>query len=394
MLALAAWQWNRRLWLLGSKVPVSEQLSPGGDGVVVPAEPISSEEPSGLVTVESDLQQADNVTGVVTATGNVRITYPVKQVQATARQAQYFTKEERIILIGDVEVTQEGGNRLNAERVTYLVLEDRLIADPATSDQVFSKFKHSTNGTFGGFPMSLQLQSVHLSLGGRPVVQGVTIELQPGEVVGLLGPNGAGKTTTFNLVTGMLQPDQGDVMLDGVSISGLTMPERSRQGIGYLPQEPSVFRNLSVRDNLLLAMQESGFPAHLRRERLDELIEDFQLDRFLYRKGFQLSGGERRRTEVARALAVGANGPRYLLLDEPFAGVDPLAVSDLQKLIGYPRDRGVGMFITDHNVRETLSITNHAYILTDGRILAAGTAAELAADAQVKRSYLGEDFRL
>ena len=177
--------------------------------------------------------------------------------------------------------------------------------------------------------MSLQLQSVHLSLGGRPVVQGVTIELQPGEVVGLLGPNGAGKTTTFNLVTGMLQPDQGDVMLDGVSISGLTMPERSRQGIGYLPQEPSVFRNLSVRDNLLLAMQESGFPAQLRRERLDELIEDFQLGRFLYRKGFQLSGGERRRTEVARALAVGANGPRYLLLDEPFAGVDPLAVSDL-----------------------------------------------------------------
>ena len=198
------------LWLRPQLVPVSEQLSPGGDGPTLPAEPISCEEPSGLVTVESDLQQADNVTGVVTATGNVKITYPPKkQVQATARQAQYFTKEERIILIGDVEVTQDGGNRLNAERVTYLVLEDRLIADPATSDQVFSKFKHSTNGTFGGFPMSLQLQSVHLSLGGRPVVQGVTIELQPGEVVGLLGPNGAGKTTTFNLVTGMLQPDQG-----------------------------------------------------------------------------------------------------------------------------------------------------------------------------------------
>ena len=183
--------------------------------------------------------------------------------------------------------------------------------------------------------MSLQLQSVYLTLGGRPVVQGVTLELQPGEVVGLLGPNGAGKTTTFNLVTGMLQPDEGDVRLDGQSISGLTMPERSRQGIGYLPQEPSVFRNLNVRDNLLLAMQESGFPPELRRSRLDELIEDFQLERFLYRKGFQLSGGERRRTEVARALAVGVNGPRYLLLDEPFAGVDPLAVSDLQKLIGY-----------------------------------------------------------
>ena len=242
--------------------------------------------------------------------------------------------------------------------------------------------------------MSLKLDAVHLSFAGRPVVQGVSLELHPGEVVGLLGPNGAGKTTTFNLVTGMLQPDRGDVLLDGHSISELSMPERSRRGIGYLPQEASVFRNLSVRDNLLLAMQESGFPDQLRRERLQELVDDFQLERFLHRKGFQLSGGERRRTEVARALAVGPNGPRFLLLDEPFAGVDPLAVSDLQQLIGNLRDRGVGMLITDHNVRETLSITDYACILTDGRILASGTADELAADAQVKQYYLGEDFRL
>ena len=242
--------------------------------------------------------------------------------------------------------------------------------------------------------MSLKLDSVHLSFAGRPVVQGVSLELHAGEVVGLLGPNGAGKTTTFNLVTGMLQPDQGDVLLDGHSISELSMPERSRRGIGYLPQEASVFRNLSVRDNLLLAMQESGFPDHLRRERLQELVADFQLERFMHRKGFQLSGGERRRTEVARALAVGPNGPRFLLLDEPFAGVDPLAVSDLQQLISGLRDRGVGMLITDHNVRETLSITDYACILTDGRILASGTADELAADAQVKQYYLGEDFRL
>ena len=242
--------------------------------------------------------------------------------------------------------------------------------------------------------MSLKLASVHLSFAGRPVVQGVSLELHAGEVVGLLGPNGAGKTTTFNLVTGMLQPDRGDVLLDGHSISELSMPERSRQGIGYLPQEASVFRNLSVRDNLLLAMQESGFPEHLRRERLQELVADFQLERFMHRKGFQLSGGERRRTEVARALAVGPNGPRFLLLDEPFAGVDPLAVSDLQQLISGLRDRGVGMLITDHNVRETLSITDYACILTDGRILASGTAEELAADAQVKQYYLGEDFRL
>ena len=242
--------------------------------------------------------------------------------------------------------------------------------------------------------MSLKLDAVHLSFAGRPVVQGVSLELHPGEVVGLLGPNGAGKTTTFNLVTGMLQPDQGDVLLDGLSISELSMPERSRRGIGYLPQEASVFRNLSVRDNLLLAMQESGFPDQIRRERLQELVDDFQLERFLHRKGFQLSGGERRRTEVARALAVGPNGPRFLLLDEPFAGVDPLAVSDLQQLISSLRDRGVGMLITDHNVRETLSITDYACILTDGQILASGTADELASDAQVKQYYLGEDFRL
>ena len=242
--------------------------------------------------------------------------------------------------------------------------------------------------------MSLKLDAVHLSFAGRPVVQGVSLELHPGEVVGLLGPNGAGKTTTFNLVTGMLQPDRGDVLLDGSSISELSMPERSRRGIGYLPQEASVFRNLSVRDNLLLAMQESGFPDQLRRERLQELVDDFQLERFLHRKGFQLSGGERRRTEVARALAVGPNGPRFLLLDEPFAGVDPLAVSDLQQLISSLRDRGVGMLITDHNVRETLSITDYACILTDGQILASGTADELASDAQVKQYYLGEDFRL
>ena len=206
--------------------------------------------------------------------------------------------------------------------------------------------------------MSLKLDAVHLSFAGRPVVQGVSLELHPGEVVGLLGPNGAGKTTTFNLVTGMLQPDRGDVLLDGQSISELSMPERSRRGIGYLPQEASVFRNLSVRDNLLLAMQESGFPDQLRRERLQELVDDFQLERFLHRKGFPALW---RRTAPHRSgsrTSGWPNGPRFLLLDEPFAGVDPLAVSDLQQLISSLRDRGVGMLITDHNVRETLSITD------------------------------------
>ncbi len=242
--------------------------------------------------------------------------------------------------------------------------------------------------------MSLALQQVAITLGGRPLVSDVSLELHQGEVVGLLGPNGAGKTTTFHLVTGLLRPDHGDVLLDGVSVRSLPMPSRARLGIGYLPQEASVFRNLTVKDNLRLALQESRTPPSLRRQRLAELIEDFHLVAFQNRKGFQLSGGERRRCEVARALAVGEEGPRYLLLDEPFAGVDPMAVADLQSLIAGLRSRGMGLLITDHNVRETLAITDRAYILTDGRILASGSSAAMAQDTLVRRHYLGEGFQL
>jgi lipopolysaccharide export system ATP-binding protein len=212
--------------------------------------------------------------------------------------------------------------------------------------------------------------------------------------VGLLGPNGAGKTTTFNMVTGLLRPDSGDVLLDGASVATLAMPQRARLGIGYLPQEASVFRNLTVRDNLRLALQESGTPRPIQQDRLERLITDFHLLPFQHRKGFQLSGGERRRCEVARALAVGEKGPRYLLLDEPFAGVDPIAVADLQLLIDGLRTRGVGVLITDHNVRETLTITQRAYILNEGRILASGPSVEMASNSLVRRHYLGEAFQL
>jgi len=242
--------------------------------------------------------------------------------------------------------------------------------------------------------MSLVLDHVALTIGGRPLVKQVSLNLNPGEVVGLLGPNGAGKTTTFNLVTGLLRPDSGQVQMDGRAVAELSMPERARLGIGYLPQEASVFRNLSVHDNLMLALQESGAPKAQRRERTEQLVDDFHLRPFAQRRGFQLSGGERRRCEVARALAVGESGPRYLLLDEPFAGVDPLAVSDLQELINGLRERGMGLLITDHNVRETLAITDRAYILTDGRILAAGPSEQMADDPLVRRHYLGEDFKL
>jgi len=240
--------------------------------------------------------------------------------------------------------------------------------------------------------MSLELKDINLSLGGRQLIQSLDMQLEQGEVVGLLGPNGAGKTTTFNLIIGQLQPDQGDIVLDGCPITTLTMPQRARMGLGYLPQEASVFRSLTVGENLLLSLEQSRLPVPERRQRLNELVADFRLEPFLQRRGALLSGGERRRTEVARALAVGAHGPRYLLLDEPFAGVDPLAVHDLQTLILRLKQKQVGLLITDHNVRETLSITDRAYILNQGTILASGSSHAVARDPLVKQYYLGESF--
>lgn len=242
--------------------------------------------------------------------------------------------------------------------------------------------------------MSLSLEQVSFTIAGRVLVKQVSLELGRGEVVGLLGPNGAGKTTTFNLVIGLLRADSGRVNLDGRDVADLAMPQRARLGIGYLPQEPSVFRQLSVRENLDIALDQTDLNRHQRQERRDQLIEEFHLTAFMDRRGYQLSGGERRRCEVARALAVGVEGPRYLLLDEPFAGVDPLAVADLQALIQSLRTRGMGILITDHNVRETLAITDRSFILNDGSILASGAPDLVAADPMVRRHYLGEDFQL
>ena len=242
--------------------------------------------------------------------------------------------------------------------------------------------------------MSLALKDVSISIGGRRLVKSVNLQLNPGEVVGLLGPNGAGKTTTFSLVIGLLRPDAGQIVMDGRDVADLPMPKRARLGLGYLPQEPSVFRQLSVRDNLDIALEQTGLSRRDRVDRRDQLIEDFQLSAFVDRLGFQLSGGERRRCEVARALAVGTDGPSYLLLDEPFAGVDPIAVADLQALIQKLRSRGMGILITDHNVRETLASTDRSYILNDGSILASGQSDDVAHDPLVRRYYLGEDFQL
>lgn len=241
--------------------------------------------------------------------------------------------------------------------------------------------------------MKIFLENIHKSYGKRTVVSRVNVSVAQGEVVGLLGPNGAGKTTTFYIATGLEKPDQGTVWLDDVEITTLAMNRRAHLGIGYLAQEASVFRHLSVRDNIQLVLEQTGVPRTEWRLRLRQLLQEFRLEKVAHTLGNQVSGGERRRTELARALAVGMEGPKFLLLDEPFAGVDPIAVSEIQKIIAGLRDRQMGILITDHNVRETLAITDRAYIMRDGEILASGNAEELYNNPLVRQYYLGDEFQ-
>ncbi|MEJ2183154.1 MAG: LPS export ABC transporter ATP-binding protein [Nitrospirota bacterium] len=227
--------------------------------------------------------------------------------------------------------------------------------------------------------------------GGRRVLTDVSVAVSSGEIVGLLGPNGAGKTTTFYIVTGMVAPDEGSVALDGEEIGRLPMYRRALKGISYLPQEPSIFRKLSVRDNLRAVLEIKGLPHAEVEARIEELLEEYDLRRFAERQGAYLSGGERRRTEIARAIAT---EPKFILFDEPFAGIDPIAIIELKKMLEYLRERGLGVLITDHNVRDTLSITDRAYILSEGEILDEGSPERLVANAKVKDVYLGKEFCL
>ncbi len=244
--------------------------------------------------------------------------------------------------------------------------------------------------------MNLEINNVSLSIKGRLIVNEISITVNPGEVVGLMGPNGAGKTTTFNLAVGNIKPDKGKILMNGKNITNLPLPVRSRLGLGYLTQEASIFRDLTVKDNIDLALQNSphNYSSAAIRNRREQLINKFNLNNFVDNYGYQLSGGERRRCEIARALTLGRKGPKYLLLDEPFAGIDPLAVNDLKKLILKLSSNGVGILITDHNVRETLLITNKSYVLSEGKILANGSSSELADNPIVKKYYLGDNFKL
>jgi len=237
----------------------------------------------------------------------------------------------------------------------------------------------------------LSTVDLNKSFKGRKVVDDINLRIGQGEVVGLLGPNGAGKTTTFYMVVGLTNPDSGRVLLDGVDITSFPMYLRARNGISYLPQEPSIFRKLTVEENILAVLETLPFTANRRRERLEELIEELGLQPVRRSYGYLLSGGERRRVEIARSLVI---SPSFILLDEPFSGIDPLTVIDIQRIILQLKGSGIGILLTDHNVRETLQVTDRAYIINNGRIFRAGTPEELGNDAEVKKIYLGDNFRL
>lgn len=239
--------------------------------------------------------------------------------------------------------------------------------------------------------MRLHCNDLVKKYGARTVVKGVSVEVEQGEIVGLLGPNGAGKTTSFYMITGLVKPNGGHIYLDDEEITTLPMYKRAQKGLGYLAQEASVFRKMSVEDNILSVMEFSKFSKHERKERLETLLDEFGLHKVRKSYGIQLSGGERRRCEIARALAI---DPKFILLDEPFAGVDPIAVEDIQHIIAKLKTKNIGIIITDHNVHETLAITDRAYLLYEGRILESGTAEQLANNPEVRRKYLGQNFEL
>ena len=239
--------------------------------------------------------------------------------------------------------------------------------------------------------MKLRAENLVKIYKGRKVVNNISVEVEQGEIVGLLGPNGAGKTTSFYMIVGLIKPNEGEIFLEDQNITQLPMYKRAKLGIGYLAQEASVFRKLSVEENIMAVLEMTNIPKSEMKEKVESLLEEFSLTHVRKNLGMVLSGGERRRTEIARALAV---DPKFVLLDEPFAGVDPIAVEEIQTIVAKLKNKNIGILITDHNVNETLSITDRAYLMFEGRLLKAGSAEELAADEQVRRVYLGQHFEL
>jgi lipopolysaccharide export system ATP-binding protein len=267
------------------------------------------------------------------------------------------------------------------------VLAQTIEASPARKAQP----RANDPGSKTASAQALAAVNLRKSYGRRRVVDDVTLHVEPGEVVGLLGANGAGKTTTFYMMVGLESPEAGRISLSGEDVTRLPMYLRARLGLGYLPQEPSIFRKLSVAENLLAVLETMGLRRREQLKRVEELLQEFGIEHVRNTRGESLSGGERRRTEIARALAT---EPQFILLDEPFAGIDPKAVDDIQTVILYLRDRGIGILVTDHNVRETLGVTDRAYIMAEGKIFRSGKPRDLTEDAEVRRLYLGEKFRM
>jgi lipopolysaccharide export system ATP-binding protein len=265
---------------------------------------------------------------------------------------------------------------------------------PTTTTATANSQRHAIDRLTPTLPVKIILENIHKSYGKRNIVNRVSLSVAQGEIVGLLGPNGAGKTTTFYIATGLEKPNQGKVWLDDEDITNLSIHQRARLGIGYLAQEASIFRNLTVLDNILLVMEQTNVPRRMWNQKLDALITEFSLEKVIYTLGNQVSGGERRRTEIARSLAAGIDGPKFLFLDEPFAGVDPIAVAEIQKIIAKLRDRHMGILITDHNVRETLAVTDRSYIMREGQVFASGSSAEMYSNPLVRQYYLGSDFQV
>ncbi|MBI5206669.1 MAG: LPS export ABC transporter ATP-binding protein [Candidatus Firestonebacteria bacterium] len=238
---------------------------------------------------------------------------------------------------------------------------------------------------------NLEVKNIIKSFSKRRVVNNINLSMNQGEVVGLLGPNGAGKTTTFHIIVGLMRPEKGEIAVDGKNILGLPMYKRAKLGLSYLPQEPSIFRKLTVEENILIVLEYTKLTSKERKSKVDRLMEEFSITKVCKSKGYMLSGGERRRVEIARTLAL---DPLFILLDEPFAGIDPIAIIDIQEIIGHLKKRNIGILITDHNVRETLKITDRSYIINNGEILYSGTAEEVSGNPQVRKIYLGQNFSL
>lgn len=281
------------------------------------------------------------------------------------------------------------GNRTNGAEGLESIVSEVIAVQPLETPrepQTATQIKKSIIG-----PMALRAEGLMKSYRGRCVVNNVTIEVGRGEIVGLLGPNGAGKTTSFYMIVGIERPDAGRIQLGGNDITQLPMYLRARRGISYLPQEPSIFRKLTVEKNILAILETLELSRQERRKRLEDLLGELDIMHVRHTRGYALSGGERRRVEIARCLTL---EPHFILLDEPFAGIDPLAVADIQQIMQRLKERGIGVLVTDHNVRETLAITDRAYIINEGVIFRAGTPAELTSDKEVRRVYLGENFRM